>query len=215
MSPLDRRSALALTGLLLAACSAPDPADLHFAGRVGSPAPSDTTPAAPDPTRTTAPPSPPIPAEDAGGGGVDAGARPADAGASDASDAASDAPPGLAIQSFTLLDTVVNSGQGGTAEMGYDPIKNGDVISLNTVGLHLSVRANVGQTPVGSIGFDYNGTKHTENAFPYCLCGDDGNGNITDCNLTAGQYTITATPYTEANLGGTAGTPLTITFTLQ
>ena len=69
-------------------------------------------------------------------------------------------------------------------------------------------------TTIGSVGFVYDATNHTENATPYTLCGDNGAGAVTNCNLAAGAHTLTATPYSAADLGGTAGTPLTITFTL-
>jgi hypothetical protein len=138
-------------------------------------------------------------------------------GASDASSAhdATDAPAGPAVISMTLLDTSITNVVQGSPVTGYDPIKDGSIISLATVGTNLSVRANLNVATIGSVGFAYSATTHTENTTPYVLCGDNGAGTITNCNLTAGTYKITATPYSAANLGGTAGTPLTITFTLQ
>jgi hypothetical protein len=140
--------------------------------------------------------------------GIDADVPSDAAGATDA------LPQGLAVASFTLIDTSITGITSGAAVAGYDPIVDGSTISLAAVGVQLSVRANVGAVTPGSVGFTYNGNAHTENATPYMLCGDNGAGVITDCALTAGTYTITATPYTLAALAGTAGTPLTITFTL-
>jgi hypothetical protein len=196
----------ASTGALaLAACSSVDPAAVHFGAHdsrdagtslaidSGAP-PIDNTPDAGSGT--------PIPDANAV---VDTGV--------DAGDA-SDAPSGPAVLSFTLLDTSVTTAVQGTPVLGQDPMKTGSSISLGTVGATLSVRANLNVTTIGSVGFAYDATNHTENATPYTLCGDNGAGTITDCNLAAGQHTLTATPYSAADLGGIAGTPLTITFTL-
>jgi hypothetical protein len=167
-------------------------------------------------TSTDPPPNGPPPTQHA----TDSGAPPAahDAGASEdagaASDAGTDAPlqTGLSIVSFTLIDTSQNTGVNGTPVPGYDPIPDKSTITLGA--LQLSVRANIGTTPVGSVGFMYDAINHTENAAPYMLCGDDGAGNIVNCNLLDGTHTLTATPYSAAALGGTPGTPYTITFTL-
>jgi hypothetical protein len=92
-------------------------------------------------------------------------------------------------------------------------MKNGSTISAGVVGTALSIRLNVA-TVVGSVEFDLDGNKHTENAAPYTLCGDDGAGNITNCAITSGAHTLTATPFSETALGGVAGAPVTIAFTL-
>ncbi len=153
----------------------------------------------------------------------DAAVAPADDASSDAGAPSTDAsaavdasntPSGPAVISFTLLDTSVTNVVQGSPVTGQDPIKNGSTISLGTVGTALSIRANLNVTTIGSVGFAYDGNNHTENATPYVLCGDNGTGTVNNCNLAAGTHTITATPYSAASLGGTAGTPLTITFTL-
>jgi hypothetical protein len=169
-----------------------------------------------------------------GGGLVDSGVDPmlppADSGVdlqADASAAADtsvampdsasdvmDAPSGPAVLSFTLIDTSVTNVIQGSPVAGYDPIAPNSTFSLGTVGTQLSVRANLNVTTIGSVGFVYDATNHTENATPYVLCGDDGAGTIANCNLAAGVHTITATPYELANLGGTAGVPHTVTFTI-
>ena len=201
-------AAASVGAFALAACSSEDPAAIHFGARdsrdaggsiaidSGAP-PIDTTP---DSGRAATP--------DASTG--DAGGGSSDASAGDARDA----PSGPTVLSFTLLDTSVTTAIQGTPVAGQDPIVSGSTISLGTVGANLSVRANLNVTTIGSVGFVYDATNHTENAAPYTLCGDNGAGAVTNCNLAAGAHSITATPYSAADLGGTAGTPLTITFTL-
>ena len=201
-------AAASIGALALAACSSQDPAAIHFGAHdsrdaggsiaidSGAP-PVDTTP-------------------DSGAGMTpDAATRDAGGASSDASGGdAHDAPAGPAVLSFTLLDTSVITAIEGTAVAGQDPIVSGSTISLGTVGTNLSVRANLNVTTIGSVGFVYDATNHTEGAAPYTLCGDNGAGTVNNCNLAAGAHTLTATPYSAAALGGTAGTPLTITFTL-
>ena len=150
-----------------------------------------------------------MPAPDAGtsdGGDDDA--------SSDASNA-SDAPIAAAVVSFTLINTAVTNVVQGSPVTGYDPLTNGTSFSLTTVGTNLSIRANLNVTTIGSVGFVYDTTTdHTENITPYMLCSDNGTGTINNCNLAVGSHTLTATPYSAANLGGTAGTPLTIDFSV-
>ena len=193
--------------LAMSACSSQDPGAISFASHQ------------PPPTSDTA-------SSDSGASPRDtpadsgAAATPSDAGAiADASADvsamdASDAPSGPAVTSFSLIDTSITNVVQGSPVSGYDPIKNGTTISLAQVGTSLSVRANLNVTTIGSVGFVYDATNHTENVTPYMLCGDNGAGVITNCNLAAGAHTITATPYSAANLAGTAGTPLTLSFTL-
>ncbi|MFD1143521.1 T9SS type A sorting domain-containing protein, partial [Larkinella insperata] len=52
-----------------------------------------------------------------------------------------------------------------------------------------------------------------DNGAPYALFGDS-NGNFNNWAPAVGSYTLTATPYTATAAGGTAGTPLTISFTV-
>jgi hypothetical protein len=207
---IDRAfSVLALAaGVVGAACSAGDPG-VSTVGHVvgpqgGSVDASDPTPPATDTDSgfDTVP--------DAATTFADS-AAPSDAAPADAAPAR-DAAPAI-IKSFTLIDTSVTGIVDGSPVAGYDPITDGSTISLATVGTQLSVRANLTAT-VGSILFAHDQTTHTENRAPYVLCGDDGAGTISNCNLAAGTYTLTATPYTDANLGGTAETPYTLTFTL-
>jgi hypothetical protein len=52
---------------------------------------------------------------------------------------------------------------------------------------------------------------NNEGLAPYTLPGDAGVGNYNGMILNQGAHTITATPFTPT---GTAGTPLTVTFTV-
>jgi hypothetical protein len=201
-----------IVGLSAVSCSSGDPIVYPW-----SPGAQSTDMPSASSSDTTPPPNGPSPVQQAADSGAphpshDAGAA-SDAGAGETHDAGTDAlPPGLAIISFTLIDTSQNGGINGVAVPGYDPIPDKSTISLGT--LKLSVRANIGATPVGSVGFMYDALNHTENASPYMLCGDDGAGNIVDCGLLEGVHNLSATPYSAAALGGTPGTPLNITFTL-
>jgi hypothetical protein len=145
------------------------------------------------------------------------GAASSDAGTGSKDGAASDAAPSgdgaLPAFTFSLIDTNITGIVQGSPVSGYDPIAEGATINLATAGTALSVRANLPTTGIGSVAFALDATyTHTENATPYMLCGDNGAGTITSCAniLTVGKHTITATPYSLANLGGTPGTPASI-----
>jgi hypothetical protein len=118
---------------------------------------------------------------------------------------------------FTLIDTNVTNIVQGSPVAGYDPIAESSTINLAVVGTTLSIRANTVPATVGSVAFalDANYT-HTENAAPYMLCGDNRAGTVTSCAnvLTVGKHTLTATPYSAASLGGTAGNPATLDFVI-
>jgi hypothetical protein len=198
--------AVSLGSALSIACSAADPGapiGQRVGAQNGGMVDSGTGPA-------------PVTMDEAGSLAPDSAAAPDTSTAtSDASDA-SDAPLGEVL-SLTLVDTSITNVIAGSPVAGYDPLKNNSTFSLGTVGTQLSIRANINPTAtanVASVLFAYDATNHTENATPYTLCGDDGAGTINNCNLTAGQHTLTVTTYSAAALGGTAGTPYTITFTI-
>jgi hypothetical protein len=197
--------AFAIAGVATAACSADDPGvgitGTHQQGNPGMVADASTPMDQPD----SSPPSPPVNDPD--------GSPTPDASAAEAATEAGDDATAGPITSFTLIDTSQTGVINGVAVTGYDPLRNGSTFSLGTVGTQLSIRANVNIT-IGSALFAYDQTNHTENAAPYVLCGDNGQGTISNCNLTAGPHTLTVTPYTAANLGGTALAPRTITFTI-
>lgn len=110
------------------------------------------------------------------------------------------------VLSFTLVNADTNEAIG--------PLNNGDTVDLGTIGTNnLNVVANVGDVAPGSIVFDYNGDAgfQTENVAPYALGGDDS-GNFRALSFVLGENTITATPFSEASGGGTAGLSTTVTF---
>jgi polysaccharide lyase-like protein len=119
-------------------------------------------------------------------------------------------------QSVTSL-TLVNS----ATEKDVLTITDGQTISLSALGLtKVNIRANTNPATLGSVKFELSGTQSKssyDNKAPYALMGDDGNGNYYYGNWNPpalGTYTLKATPYTEDNVAGTAGTSKTITFTI-
>ncbi|WP_266363599.1 PKD domain-containing protein [Tellurirhabdus rosea] len=88
---------------------------------------------------------------------------------------------------------------------------------LNLPTQNLAIRANISMgTPTGSVVMNLSGAQsrsQTDSNAPFALFGDN-NGTYTSWTPVAGSYTLTATPYTAANGTGTAGTPLTISFSV-
>ena len=92
-----------------------------------------------------------------------------------------------------------------------------DVVDLGDLGTqNLSVVADVAGS-VGSVRFSFSGPTagrsnyRTESVAPYALGGDQNGDFAAVPELSQpGTYTITATPYTGANGGGTTGQPLTV-----
>ena len=100
-------------------------------------------------------------------------------------------------------------------------ISNGQTISLSALGLtKCNIRAATNPSTLGSVKFELSGTQSKtsyDNKAPYALHGDDGSGNFYYGNWNPpalGTYTLKATPYTDDDLKGTAGTSKTITFTI-
>ena len=99
---------------------------------------------------------------------------------------------------------------------GYDPLPSGTTLDLATLPTrNLNIRANTDPATVGSVRFalDGNSTYATDNAAPYALAGDSS-GNYTAWTPSVGGHSVTATPYTGSGATGTAGTPLTVAFTV-
>ncbi|TCJ12682.1 choice-of-anchor D domain-containing protein [Flaviaesturariibacter flavus] len=116
---------------------------------------------------------------------------------------------GQTLSSFTLVNS--------TNEQDIQTVANGVTINLATLpGRNLNIRANTSPATVGSVVFALSGTQTrnvTESGAPYSLFGDNA-GNYNDWTPAVGTYTLKATPYTGSGGTGTAGTPLTITFTV-
>ena len=114
--------------------------------------------------------------------------------------------PRLRVTGFTLYDHETGSDVRG--------LSNGAEIPAQSSS-RLNVRA-AASGPVASVRLELSGraaASATENAAPWYLFGDRGNRGARA--FPAGTYTVTATPYPEANLGGTAGQALSVSFTVK
>ncbi len=111
------------------------------------------------------------------------------------------------ISSFTLMNA--------TTDLEISPLADGDVINLAELnGNSLNVRANTSPATVGSVVFKLQGaTFRTENVVPYALAGNNGN-DYANWLPTPGSYELQATPFSAAKGQGTAGSSLTVTFTV-
>ncbi|MBA3884191.1 MAG: hypothetical protein H0X67_00480 [Acidobacteria bacterium] len=120
-------------------------------------------------------------------------------------------PTNQVVSSFTLINADT-----GQPIPGFDPMPNGAVLALNELPTrNLNIRANTSPAIVGSVVFGLN-TKPTyqvENVAPYALAGDSGSTYVAWTPPT-GSYTLKATPYSSSSGGGTAGSPLQITFSV-
>jgi len=111
-----------------------------------------------------------------------------------------------AVSSLTL----VRPGTGGDVAT----LTNGYVIDYETLCRGFNIRANACTGTVRSVRFILNGsTFRTESSAPYALNGDNA-GSYTAWTPVAGTYTLTVVPYTGTGATGTAGTSITITFTV-
>lgn len=153
------------------------------------------------------------PTVDASSPAADAGRATGDGGADAVVDAAPVEDTGSPANTFSLVNTNVNTIVYGETIYGYDPIPNDSPLDLGKVGTALSIRANPMPQIVDHIDFVMDGTyTHTEQAAPYFLCGDNGNGTITNCSqyFTNGKHTLTITVYAlgSADAGPDGGPPL-------
>jgi hypothetical protein len=114
----------------------------------------------------------------------------------------------LAVVSFTLIDAARNQ-----PIAGYDPLPDGAVLDLSKLPTrHLNIRANTIPEDGISVRFDLDRrTKFKlEQVSPYALNGDrDGNYDVW--TPSAGEHTITATPFADIEGRGRSGKPLRIT----
>ncbi len=115
--------------------------------------------------------------------------------------------PGTQVTGFTLINAANNT--------DIQSLKNGDVINLASC-RSLNIRANTSPSTVGSVVFSLSGQQSkalTESTAPYALFGDI-NAVYNSWTPAVGSYTLKATPYSGSGGSGTAGTPLTINFTV-
>ena len=117
---------------------------------------------------------------------------------------------GEKVTSFTLINA--------DNESAIRTIPDGAIIDLAGLSTkNLNLRANTEPGDVGSVRFIVSGTEsrtQTESAAPYAAFGESS-GNYSVWVPKAGKYTVTATPYSGENGSGTAGTALTISFTIK
>ncbi len=110
------------------------------------------------------------------------------------------------VVSFTLMHTETSG------EIG--PLTNGMTINLATIG-PFSIRANVCDSPVGSVRFTLNGSiLRTETSPPYAINGDSPTSSYIAWNPNPGSYTLIGTPYSGGGGSGTAGISETVTFSV-
>lgn len=83
-----------------------------------------------------------------------------------------------------------------------------NLAALSTRSLSISVTSS---TPIGSLKIQYDGQVRTENIAPYSVAGDT-NGVFNALNLTTGSHRLIATAYPQADLGGTPGPSLDVSF---
>ncbi len=108
------------------------------------------------------------------------------------------------VESFTLINSDTKQ-----PITGFDPIVEGAEINLSNLPTkNINIRANLNPTIVGSVILTLNGSNATENISPYDFYGN-GSGN-----LSVGQHTISATPFTLTQGNGEKGMTLTINFTV-
>jgi hypothetical protein len=111
--------------------------------------------------------------------------------------------------SLIVSAALVTAPEGGVLQ----GITNGTTINLATLptrSLSISLTPNA---TIGSLKIQHNNEVRTENIAPYSLAGDT-NGAFTAANMAVGTHTIVATPYSQANAGGTPGPSTTIVFSV-
>ena len=112
----------------------------------------------------------------------------------------------LRVTGFTLFDHAAGRDVAALTEGAVLPAQSSD---------RLNIRAEVAGA-AGSVGLALSGRASaagTENVAPWYLFGDLGNRGARA--FPAGTYTVTATPYPQANLGGAAGRALSVTFRVK
>ena len=114
------------------------------------------------------------------------------------------------ITGFTVVDASDQSLEGTLADGGTLALDDPD-------GGSFGIRADLESGAIiGSMSLELTGAKthdQTENIAPYSLYGDSG-GNLSGESLPVGEYTLTATAYSEARLGGNLLGTLKVSFTV-
>ncbi len=120
------------------------------------------------------------------------------------------APVADTLTGFTLVDT--------TDQSWLAMLTDGSRTTLdNPANGNYGIRVEVAENAtIGSVRLELTGAKtasQTENIAPYSLYGDD-DGDLHGESLPAGSYTLTATAYSERNLGGEKLQELEVSFTV-
>lgn len=114
------------------------------------------------------------------------------------------------VSSFTLINA--------DTEQPIQTLTNGSTLNLATLpSRNLNIRANTLPATVGSVVFNLSGTQSktvTESYAPYALFGDNTGMDYNAWTPAVGSYTLMATPYTASGGTGTAGTSLTVNFSV-
>ena len=117
----------------------------------------------------------------------------------------SQTPPSMTVSKLTLINATTQSAL---------RTLNGTTIDLSQEGTGLNVKADVTGT-VGSVAFFLNGKLiHTEN-WPVWALGGDRDGVYLKWTPPLGSHTLRVVPYKSANRGGSIGTAMETTFTVQ
>jgi N-acetylneuraminic acid mutarotase len=131
-------------------------------------------------------------------------------GASSAADQVTITVQSASAQQVTDL-ILINAGN----EQAIQSFASGVTLNLNNLPTNLNIQAVTNPATVGSVKFVLTGAatrNQTETGAPYALFGDT-KGDYNNWVPNAGNYTLTATPYTLSNGGGTAGTSRTVNLT--
>ena len=99
----------------------------------------------------------------------------------------------------------------------YGEITNGKVFNISVLREdEFSVLATTNPQDLknGSVRFELNGVYRNENSHPYYLNGNHYNFVYEVDELTVGEYSLTATPYTGQNGTGTAGVAKSVSFSI-
>ncbi|MEM9935950.1 MAG: hypothetical protein AAF824_20155, partial [Bacteroidota bacterium] len=114
------------------------------------------------------------------------------------------------IENFWLIDA--------TSDQVLFEIQDGATINIFDYpeGLNIQATVSEGGEQVGSVRFSLSGQvsyARTESKAPYALYGDS-NGNYRPAFFKEGDYTLTATAYSEKGAKGIASPPMSIQFTI-
>ncbi|MDQ4139120.1 MAG: T9SS type A sorting domain-containing protein [Bacteroidota bacterium] len=117
---------------------------------------------------------------------------------------------GQQVVSFTLINADTDN--------AIQTIEDGSTITLSNLPTqNLNIRANTSPSVVGSVKFVLDGPQaltKTENSAPYALF-EETDGDYKSWTPSTGSYTLSATPYSGDDGGGTAGPSLSISFNVK